>query len=56
MNFDDLIHMRILEREIGILEDRFQDTDTGNLRTAVNVLQSRVNEIESNISEMIARK
>jgi hypothetical protein len=56
MSFDELIHMRILEREVAILEDRFQDADTGNLRTAVNVLNNRIQEIEDSISEMLARK
>ena len=49
MNYDDLIHMRILEREIAILESRFEQHDTGHIRTAVSVLQHRVNEIETYI-------
>ena len=49
MNYDDLIHMRILEREIAILESRFEQHDTGHIRTAVSVLQHRVNEIETDI-------
>jgi|TARA_B110000495_G_C23023205_1_gene607403 hypothetical protein len=53
MNYDDLIHMRILEREIGIIKDRYTDFDTGNLRTAVSVLERRVEEIENNIREKI---
>jgi len=56
MNFDDLIHMRILEREIEVLQGRFKETGTGNIRTAVDILQRRVDEIEDNISKMIARK
>ena len=51
MNFDDLIHMRILETEIGILESRYEEHDTGHIRTAVNVLQRRVEEIEKKIRE-----
>jgi|TARA_R110000782_G_scaffold106462_3_gene194729 hypothetical protein len=53
MNFDDLIHMRILETEIGILESRYEEHDTGHIRTAVNVLQRRVEEIETNIRKKI---
>ena len=56
MNFDELIHMRILEREVAILQGRFKDTDTGNIRTAVSVLQNRIQEIETGISQMLARK
>jgi len=52
-DYDDLIHMRILEREIGIIKDRYTDQDTGNLRTAVSVLERRVEEIENNIREKI---
>tara|TARA_R110000796_G_scaffold6917_1_gene24117 strand:- start:697 stop:858 length:162 start_codon:yes stop_codon:yes gene_type:complete len=53
MNYDDLIHMRILEREIGIIKDRYTNQGTGNLRTAVSVLERRVEEIENNIREKI---
>tara|TARA_R110000796_G_scaffold56071_2_gene130272 strand:- start:1036 stop:1227 length:192 start_codon:yes stop_codon:yes gene_type:complete len=52
-DYDDLIHMRILEREIGIIKDRYTDQDTGNLRTAVSVLEHRVAEIENNIREKL---
>ena len=51
MNFDDLIHMRIFETEIGILESRYEEHVTGHIRTAVNVLQRRVEEIETKIRE-----
>ena len=52
-DYDDLIHMRILEREIDIIKGRYTDFDTGNLRTAVSVLERRVEEIENNIREKI---
>ena len=49
MNFDDLIHMRILEREIAIIKGRYKDADTGHLRTAVSVLENRVEELSDQI-------
>ena len=53
MNYDDVIHIRILEREIAIIKDRYTASGTGNLRTAVSVLERRVNEIETSIREKI---
>lgn len=52
---DDVVHMRILEREIGILKDRFEEHDTGHIRTAASVLQDRVYEIENNIRKRLER-
>jgi|TARA_R110002124_G_scaffold265163_1_gene431859 hypothetical protein len=52
-DYDDLIHMRILEREIDIIKGRYTDFDTGNLRTAVSVLERRVDELENNIREKL---
>lgn len=53
MTFDDLNYMRFLETEIKTLKSRFEDHDTGHLRTAVSVLENRVKEVEKNIKEMI---
>ena len=39
----------MLMEEIAILESRFEEHDTGNLRTAVNVLKQRVLELKGRI-------
>ena len=39
----------VLMEEIAVLESRFEDHDTGNLRTAVSVLKNRVVELKSKI-------
>ena len=39
----------ILMEEIAVLESRFKDHDTGNLKTAVNVLKNRVVELKGKI-------
>ena len=39
----------ILMEEIAVLESRFKDHDTGNLRTAVSVLKNRVLELKERI-------
>ena len=41
--------MGVLVEEIGILKSRYQEHDTGHLRTAVSVLEKRVQEIKENI-------
>jgi len=38
-------HLNSLLAEIEVLRSRFEPTDTGHLRTAVNVLEERVQEI-----------
>ena len=48
-DFDHYIHMRILEQEVGILRDRFSDTDSGKERIAVGVLIRRIAEIEQSL-------
>ena len=35
----------VLLEEISVLRSRFKEADTGNLRTAVNVLEDRVQEL-----------
>ena len=39
----------VLMEEIAVLESRFEDHDTGNLRTAVSVLKNRVIELKGKI-------
>ena len=41
----------VLMEEIAILKSRFQEHDTGNLRTTVNVLEDRVKELKDRIHE-----
>jgi len=38
-------HIKALLAEIEVLKSRFEDTDTGHIRTAVNVLEERIQEI-----------
>ena len=38
-------HLNALLAEIEVLKSRFEPTDTGHIRTAVNVLEDRVQEI-----------
>ena len=47
-NIDRII---LLMEEIAVLESRFQPEDTGHLRTAVNVLRERVEELRSEIKD-----
>jgi len=46
---DKMDHMFALLKEIDIIKQRFQPSDTGHLHTAVNVLQERVQEIREEI-------
>ena len=39
----------VLMEEIAILESRYTDHDTGHLRTAVDVLKSRVTELKGKV-------
>ena len=41
----------MLMEEIAILESRCEDHNSGNLRTAVNVLRERVNELKGRIHD-----
>ena len=41
----------MLMEEIAILKSRFQEHDTGNLRTTVNVLENRVKELKDRIHD-----
>jgi len=44
-----LEHLLFLTREIRILEDKLQPEDTGHIRTAIRVLESRVDEVKADI-------
>jgi hypothetical protein len=44
-----IIHMQVLRREVDILKGRLRPEDTGHIRTAIDVLQSRLDEIMLNI-------
>ena len=46
--FDRII---FLMEEIAVLESRFQPEDTGHLRTAVNVLRERVEELRDGMKD-----
>ena len=39
----------VLMEEIAVLESRFEDHNTGNLRTAVSVLKNRVLELKDRV-------
>ena len=41
----------VLMEEISVLKIRFKDHDTGNLQTAVNVLENRVQELRDRVHD-----
>ena len=41
----------VLIEEISVLKSRYTESDTGNLRTAVNVLENRVQELRDRIHD-----
>ena len=41
----------VLMEEIAVLESRYEDHNSGHLRTAVNVLRSRVEELKGKIHD-----
>jgi hypothetical protein len=41
----------VLMEEIAVLESRFEEHDTGHLRTAVNVLKHRVKELKGRVHD-----
>jgi ubiquinone biosynthesis protein UbiJ len=45
--YDRVAHVEALRDEIEVLKSRFEDHDTGHLKTAVSVLEGRVKELES---------
>jgi hypothetical protein len=42
-----VINERPLKDEIEVLQSRLQEHDTGNLKTAISVLENRVKELSS---------
>ena len=50
MNIEDIFdHRAVLLSEITLLKSRFRPEDTGNIRTAVSVLERRVDEINDSL-------
>jgi len=49
MHIDFLIRLKVLMEEVQILRGRLQEHDTGNIATAINVLEVRIDEIENAI-------
>ena len=47
----DVDRIIFLMEEIAILESRFLPEDTGHLRTAVNVMKDRVNELKERVHD-----
>ena len=45
--YDRVANVEALKDEIQVLKSRFEDHDTGHLKTAVSVLEGRVKELES---------
>ena len=43
--------IKVLRKEVEILTSRLEPHDTGHLHTAVNVLQSRVDELREELSK-----
>ncbi len=41
----------VLMEEVAVLESRYEDHNSGNLRTAVDVLRNRVNELKGKIHD-----
>ena len=48
---DKIDKIIFLMEEIAVLESRFQTEDTGHLRTAVNVLRERVEELRDGMKD-----
>ena len=48
---NDVDRIIFLMEEIAVLESRFQPEDTGHLRTAVNVLRERVEELRDGMKD-----
>ena len=45
--YDRVAHVEALKDEIQVLKSRFEDHETGHLKTTVSVLEGRVKELES---------
>lgn len=48
---DSLTTLQVLAQEIQLLKSRIQPTDTGNIYTTINVLESRVVELENTLTQ-----
>ena len=48
---DPLTTLQVLAQEIQLLQSRIQPTDTGHIYTAINVLESRVVELENILTQ-----
>lgn len=54
MNVSVLTYRDVLMNEIELLKSRFEETDTGHLKTAVSVLEQRVEELKEVIESKLA--
>ena len=50
-NIETVNKIMVLMQEIAVIESRFQEHDTGHLRTAVNVMIDRVNELKERVHD-----
>ena len=48
-NIETVDKIMVLMQEIAVIESRFQEHDTGHLRTAVSVLENRVQELRERV-------
>ena len=48
---DSLTTLQVLAQEIQLLQSRIQPSDTGYIYTAINVLESRVVELENTLTQ-----
>lgn len=51
--YDRVAHVESLKDEIEVLKSRFEDHDTGHLKTAVSVLEARVKELETWVAQNV---
>ena len=50
-NIETVDKIMVLMQEIAVIESRFQEHDTGHLRTAVSVMKDRVNELKERVHD-----
>jgi len=48
---DSLTTLQVLAQEIQLLKSRIRSIDTGHIYTAINVLESRVVELENTLTQ-----
>jgi hypothetical protein len=48
---DSLTILQVLAQEIQLLKSRIRPTDTGHIYTTINVLESRVVELENTLTQ-----